>query len=113
MRKLVWILPLALFLGFLPQINCIPDPTSVDSCAAVTPDGGTAAASTCAVAWSCNNDGTYHELDCDFVSGDFQCSCISDGAVTKQFTVNPFTCDNEGALPSAESACGWSISIAQ
>lgn len=105
---------LAVFLSVLAfsQGACSsPGDNGYDDCVVVLPDGGTSPGLACDIGWSCNDDGTHYELACTFQSGDFACACYADGAATKSFSVNAFTCDNNGALPSAQSACGWAISV--
>lgn len=116
MHKLIAFSCCALFLSAVVVVPLACTDTTTDgfdTCTVVPPDGGTVGSSdlACDVAWSCNGDGTHYELACTFQSGDFACTCYADGAATKNFSVNAFTCDSNGALPSAQSACGWNIII--
>jgi len=85
---------------------------SFDACVVAIPDGGSPNSTVaCAVGWSCGGGTSTYELQCTFQAGDFACSCVIDGAATKNFTVNAFSCDGDGALPAAQSACGWPITV--
>lgn len=114
MHKLIAFSRYALFLAAvsIAPIACSdPGGNGYDSCTVVAPAAGTNPDVACDIGWSCNGDGTYYEIACSFQSGDFACTCYADGAATKSFSVNAFTCDGNGALPSAQSACGWNIVI--
>jgi hypothetical protein len=112
MHKLIAFSSCALFLSaavVVPLACTDPASNGYDTCTFVPPDGGTNPDLACDVGWSCNGDGTHYEIACTFQEGDFACTCYADGAATKNFSVNAFTCDSNGALPSAQSACGWTI----
>jgi hypothetical protein len=96
----------------LPLAACLTGATTnFDACVVVAPDAGVDPTLVCDVVWSCNNDGSHYELACAFQSGNYACTCFTDGTAVKSFSVNPFTCDGPGALPAASSGCGWAITL--
>lgn len=84
---------------------------SFDACTVATPDGGIDPSVVCDIGWSCNGDGSHYSLACQFGGGNYACTCFDEGVAVKNFSVSPFTCNSEGALPAATSGCGWSITL--
>lgn len=81
---------------------------SMLGCTNVVPDGGVPEAD-CIVAWSCNADIDRYLLACSINGSNYACTCYADNLAGRTFNVNPFTCDGTGALPAANTGCGWTI----
>lgn len=95
---------------FLLVPGCLTADTtgSYEGCIAITP-ATTDPSVVCDIGWACDGDSAHYSLTCSYQAGNYACTCRNEGVVSKEFAVNPFTCDAQGALPAARSACGWPL----
>ena len=85
----------------------------VTGCTTYTPDAGATPNLTCAIGWSCTSNSTMYQITCAYDARVeyYECSCDNGSTTTKSIVVDPFICDGQGSLSTANMGCDFNIQM--